>query len=254
MVAQQPSAVASGLSVAERERFETMGFLVFRQFYSPDEVKEIEAAFTRVIEKAARKSGYDGTKRLAVVPFLEYDEYFLQLLDHERTNDVVEGLLGEDCLYMNASDGNYYVGDTRWHPDGGNPAYPTIKIALYLDRVREGAGCLSVIPGSHHPEFHERVSRAMKSGVYSVGSPDVPGRYPLESDPGDLVLFHHALWHSAWGGHVGRRMFTFQYAANPERSWQVQHLRGLIESFDWRRMRHRLFSERLVETAGPRRM
>jgi len=42
-------------------------------------------------------------------------------------------------------------------------------------------------------------------------------------------------------------MFTFQYAANPELSWQGQHLRGLIEIFDHRKKGIRLYSERMVQ-------
>jgi ectoine hydroxylase-related dioxygenase (phytanoyl-CoA dioxygenase family) len=239
------------LSADDIFRFETMGFLVFRQFFTPSETADIEAAFMRVITKAAEKAGYNGAKRLAVVPFVEYDEAFLHLLNHDAVNALMEGLLGKDCLYMNASDGNYYVGNTRWHPDGGNPDYRTIKIALYLDRVGENSGCLSVIPGSHHAPFQAAIARGIKSGVYDVDSPDLPGRYPLPSEPGDLVLFHHALWHSSWGGGRDRRMFTIQYAANPEFSWQAQHLRGLLEVFDHRVRGHRLYSERLVQNAGP---
>ena len=42
--------------------------------------------------------------------------------------------LAVDAIY-HGSDGNYYVGNTRWHPDANLYGYPTIKIAFYLDSV-----------------------------------------------------------------------------------------------------------------------
>ena len=54
------------------------------------------------------------------------------------------------------SDGNYYVGDTAWHPDGlGEYLYGRIKVSFYLDGVQADTGCLRVIPGSHRQQLHE---------------------------------------------------------------------------------------------------
>ena len=58
------------------------------------------------------------------------------LLEDPRILGITTTLLGDDFNYM-GSDGNYYVGDTRWHSDGGHkPEDPThIKIAFYLDPI-----------------------------------------------------------------------------------------------------------------------
>ncbi len=254
MLAEQVRTRPLALSEEDKQRFDTVGFLVFHQLFSADEMADMEAAFMRVLDKSAAEFGFDGSKRLAVVPFIEGDEYFHHLFDDDRIMGIIEGLLGEDCLYSGGSDGNFYVGNTRWHPDGGNPGYPTVKIAFYLDPVGANSGCLNVIAGSHHAGFHEAIALAMKSGVYDINSPDVPGRYPLESQPGDVVAFNHALWHSSWGGHAGRRMFTINYAKNPIYGWQTNHLRGVVENSQSSRRGIRLYSDRLVQDAGPRRM
>ena len=85
-----------------------------------------------------------------MVPFIDQSEYLSGLLDDPRIDDVASDLLGEDYNYT-GSDGNFYVGDTRWHSDGyARSKYRNIKFAFYLDPVDRDTGCLRVIPGSHH--------------------------------------------------------------------------------------------------------
>ncbi len=244
------------LSDEEKQRFQTVGFLVFRQLLSPSDMAEIDAAFMRVISGPAAELGYDGTSRLSIVPFIEGDDKLIELFDDSRINDIVDGLIGEDGVY-HGSDGNYYVGNTRWHPDSGAPEYRTIKVALYLDSVGENSGCLSVIPGSHHSSYHAAIQQAFESGLYDRHSPDVPGRYPLVSEPGDVVVFHHSVFHSSWGGKRDRRMFTMNYDSDPKLPWQQVYLKGLVESVVLNKSSRkggRIYTDRLVETAGPRRM
>lgn len=38
------------------------------------------------------------------------------LLDDARVDGIFASLLGDDYVYL-GSDGNFYVGDTRWHSD-----------------------------------------------------------------------------------------------------------------------------------------
>ena len=72
------------------------------------------------------------------------------LLDDPRILAIAKTLLGDDFNYM-GSDGNFYVGDTRWHSDGGHKLEDPmhIKIAFYLDPLTRDTGALRVIPGSH---------------------------------------------------------------------------------------------------------
>ena len=174
----------------DKRKFDMMGFHVFRQLFSPSEMAELEAAFMRVMGPAASETGYDGTRALHIYPVTEGDAWFDQLIDDPRINDIAEGLIGEDCNY-HSSGGHLYVGNSRWHSDGGN-FFPSIHMAFYLDPVTADTGCLNVIPGSHHLPFHDALDKARRDGVYDFASPDVPGRYPLESQPGDVCIFRHA--------------------------------------------------------------
>ena len=118
------------------------------------------------------------------------------------------------------SDGNLYVGDTRWHADStGMFGLRTMKTAIYCDPVGDNSGCLSVIPRSHRQDFAYDLLSLAKEGVIDFSSPDIPGRTPIASTPGDLVAFDHRLWHSSWGGSNHRRMFTMNWSSYPRNEW-----------------------------------
>ena len=131
---------------------------------------------------------------------------------------------------------------------GKNHYVPSIKVAFYLDPVAKNSGCLRVIPGAHHNPFHDRLwslhldipvnaanledvgPKLLQMWERDTGSPEgrekllsdpsvnhfgvapreVPN-YPIESEPGDAVFFSHQMWHSSFGGKVGRRMFTLNF-------------------------------------------
>ncbi|HMN31117.1 MAG TPA: phytanoyl-CoA dioxygenase family protein, partial [Caldilineaceae bacterium] len=116
-----------------------------------------------------------------------------------------------------------------WHPDGSNLDYARIKVAFYLDPVSKETGCLRVIPGSHRPPLHEDLKPLLERrgdaswAPFSVLPPAIPA-FPLESQPGDVVFFNQNLWHSAFGGRTGRRMFTLNVAAKPVKETQIEYL------------------------------
>ena len=58
---------------------------------------------------------------------------------------------------------------------------------------------------------------------FGVNEPDIPA-YPVESEPGDVVLFNQYLWHGLHGGRKGRRFLAFKFAARPT---TAQHLKSL---------------------------
>ncbi len=81
-------------------------------------------------------------------------------------------------------------------------------MAFYLDPVTKNTGCLRVVPGSHiHADqyaqaLHEVTPFSVSNDneeVWGVHGSDVPA-YPIESEPGDLLVFDQAIKHSSWGG------------------------------------------------------
>ncbi len=205
------------LTVEQRAHFETFGFIVMRQAFSPHEMEAISRDFDDVLDEDRQGRPFDGEKRQAVMGCIERRPLLTQLLDDDRVFLPVEQLLGEGFIW-NGSDGNLYVGDTAWHPDGSEHKYGRIKVAFYLDPVTRDTGCLRVIPGSHRPPLHDDLQplslqrESAMATPYGVSGVELPS-FPLESEPGDVVFFDQNLWHAAFGGRTGRRMFTLNFFA-----------------------------------------
>ncbi len=195
---------------------ETFGYLHFPGLMR-DCADQIIAAFEAVWqERGGGHDGrrHDGTARSCIVPFIDQSEYLSGLLDDGRINGILSSLLGDDFNYL-GSDGNYYVGDTRWHSDGAwQEPIGYYKLAIYLDPVDADTGALRVVPGSHRfgERFADEVEREIDQKTFWGGvAPNEVPAVALTSAPGDLVLFHQILKHAAFGGGNRRRMFTINY-------------------------------------------
>ena len=243
--------------------FETFGFLVLKRVFSPPEMQKITEAFDQVMAEArAADSGGDEpsplTTKFVIDPgFIERHKTLKKIADDPRIHGTVEGLLGAGAYYA-GSDGALCVGDTNWHPDQGwDPSipegrldpnltersghyYPGIKVAIYLEALLAGQGCLSVVPGSIHSPFHERLwslhcdipdrgkhlIQGDRINQFGVNPSEVPC-FAIESHPGDVVFFSHQIWHASFGGDPGRRMIAlaFKEAATNEqrRAYKARH-------------------------------
>ena len=244
----------------EQSRFyDTFGFLKFPGLFK-DDIDCITEAYEKIFEDEFRESGreHDYEQRSMIVPFADRSEYLSGLLDDPRIDGVVTSILGDDYGY-GTSDGNYYVGDTKWHSDHlpADP-YHSLKVAFYLDPVRSDTGCLRVIPGSFNwgDKFTNAVnevvpvSTASRPELWGVHGSEVPA-YAIESDPGDVLLFNHKLKHSSWGGGDRRRMFTYNFEQHfPDD--RIGPLREMV-------LAHREsgnttpYGDVLLRTAGPKR-
>jgi ectoine hydroxylase-related dioxygenase (phytanoyl-CoA dioxygenase family) len=245
------------LSDQQRAFFQTFGFLAFPGLFA-DEIAAITQAFEDVWQ--AHGSGHagkahDGTARSALVQFIDHDERLCALLDDPRILGIASGLLGNDFNYS-GSDGNFYVGDTRWHSDGWRSnGVRHIKMAFYLDPVGADSGCLRVIPGSCHTEDH--FARLLQAEIaqsqqwWGIDGRGVPAM-ALETQPGDLILFDHNTKHAAFGGSARRRMFTL----NLSQRYPVELLPELREGIAGaaRFWVERVYGDIMVRTAGQERM
>ena len=64
---------------------------------------------------------------------------------------------------------------------------------------------------------------------FGVAGPAIPS-FPLESQPGDVVFFNQNLWHAAFGGQTGRRMFTLNFFAKPTTNEHMAFIRHAYET------------------------
>lgn len=235
--------------------FETLGFLHCKGLFAKDEMRVLSDAFDAAMERARDGAPVPaaGEKRQQVVPFFDYDpETFYPLLDDDRIMDVFETLMGEDFIFT-LSEGIIHTSGSRWHHDALAPeGFFSMRAALYLDPLGPDDGCLSVIPGSHHSAFGSAIKETI--GELGISPEEMPGRYPLVNEPGDVIFMNHKVYHSALSEHYGRRAIHINCLPNtsPERNeehfaWLMKFLTG--ETKGW----GRFYSDRLIETAGPRR-
>jgi hypothetical protein len=246
------------LSEEQLAYFNMFGFLAFPGLLA-DKVGRIIEEFEAVW--AANGGGHngiahDGTARSCSVQFIDQSPYLSALLDDPRIHDIAAGILGDDFNYR-GSDGNFYVGDTQWHSDGygGRGGLRYIKIAFYLDPLTKDTGALRVIPGSHRigEPYAEELERSVRKSaeLWGISGRDVPA-IPLETTPGDILVFNHDTKHAAFGGSKRRRMFTMnccqRYPAN-----KLEDLRNAMAGSS-RFWVERIYGKYMVETASPERM
>ena len=115
--------------------FDTFGFLTFPGLFA----SEADVIIDRFEKVWADHGGghfgkpHDRERRSAFIQFIDHDEYLSSLIDDPRLDEMVGSLLGEDYNYT-GSDGNFYVGDTRWYSDGYRGGkYMSIKLAARPD-------------------------------------------------------------------------------------------------------------------------
>jgi len=242
---------------------DTFGYLVFPGLLR-DKIPQITAEFERVFaEHGGGHDGkqHDGTARSCIVPFIDQSEYLSGLIDDPHIDGIFTSLLGEDYNFL-GSDGNFYVGNTRWHSDTdwsgkmrGKPPRIFYKLALYLDPLTRDTGALRVIPGSHRygDAFAEQLQQTLRTADenFGISGAEIPA-IALESEPGDVVVFNQSTKHSAWGGSTRRRMFTINATARYADE-ELDLLRNEIGAFA-RFWNESVYGEAMLRSATPQRM
>ena len=221
------------LTEEQVRRFNTFGFLVFRNAISPAEVDLLrEEHATRVAESARLVPLAEGHPR-DMSGLVISTPLTSSLFEDDRLAGVGEQLFGR-LICANAFL-HRYAGDTVWHYDaGGYDAYG-IKFAIYLDPVRADTGALRLIPGSHLRPFHggvaavdpigPRFSRAAATPQERRAALDGIGAVPCfvcDTDPGDMVAFDLRTYHASKGGVRGRRMCSFTYYHYPREPAEIE--------------------------------
>ncbi|MBM3265471.1 MAG: phytanoyl-CoA dioxygenase family protein [candidate division Zixibacteria bacterium] len=240
--------------------FKTFGYLHFPGLLGPDEAAWIIEEFEATIQDVGGGKNHDGTKRTMFGGPIEHRPRLSGLLDDPRILDVLGGVLGEDFNYC-SGDGNYYTGDTGWHPDGNWGQLFAAKLAFYLDPLTASTGALRVIPGSHRPDHwvrKEGIDPNKSLDLYGVHPKDFPSAAVLETQPGDVVIFNHDTYHAAFGGSARRRMFTMnctRHCTDPEDMATLRKYLSIHSPGGYKvRTGGGMFFPGILDTAGPSRM
>ena len=200
--------------------FKTFGYLVFRNFFTPDEVQTLNREFDQTLTRQYTHMPYDGTKRHWSMMMDEDTPLFASLLESPRFLTPARQMYDDDVLGI-CVDANRYTGNTGWHVDTASPLQYGVKFAFYLQDVGPDSGALRVVPASHRlfP-----FTKDFSDGMSKTPLRDVPCQV-LESKPGDVVAFDLRLWHASFGGSRDRRMCTVVYYNNPTQPDEVEFLR-----------------------------
>lgn len=253
------------LTDEQKTHFHALGFVRIEGALTAEEVDEFSWRFDDIIARGETQGdSSDAGARIfpdghrVILPLIEADPYFYNLLDHPNLASIAEDLLGEDCIFYGSSDGQIHDGDTNWHRDGGSPEGAIeAKLTFYLDEVAPGKGCLSFIPGSHLWPLHfNDLEKQIDEQVLGYPTQEFPGRYDLPAGKGDVIAFQTRIWHSSWGGGANRRQMAWMMRTAPRMQWEIDSIANFNKWYSekWSKRTGRLISDRLFETADPRRM
>ncbi|MDI1270407.1 MAG: hypothetical protein PSV40_15075 [Polaromonas sp.] len=183
------------------ENYKRDGYVLVKGLFSPSET----AGFKNTIAELTRMSGLDGDA-LSAAPLRS-------IMLEDRIVNVLKILLGPKVVYFGDSTVRYDAneGSRGFHKDSlgdfedpSSTDHPVLRIGLYMqDHVRHSGG-LKVRRGSHRHAF---LGRSSLKRLFSSASPHGPlklasfrlGRaVNLDTEPGDLVIWNHRLFHSGY--------------------------------------------------------
>lgn len=242
------------LASAQCEFFNLFGYLYLPNLLTA-EIEWMTEEHRAIFEK--KGVVHDGTERSQIVPFIDQSERLCTLLDHPKVLEVIGSLLGKDFNYV-GGDGNYYSGDTGWHSDGAHRVGLYAKFHLYLDPLTRDTGCIRVIPGSHlFGEWRERIEGVRHANeALGIDGSDVPC-VAVETEPGDVVVFNHNIYHASFGGGRSRRHFDLNVASRAKTDTEIAELDGYLQRDGKPRYyprSHSVHSEIMRQTASAERM
>jgi len=240
------------LTTGQCEGFKTFGYVVIPGLLS-EEIDWITSEFHAVFKDKGME--HDGSRRSVVVPFIDQREKLCTLLDNQKVTGTIGSLLGQDFNYI-GGDGNMHSGDTAWHTDGGHQVGLYAKFHIYLDSLTHHTGALRVIPGSHlHGTWREQLRQILEQPADDMGinGADIPC-VTVETNPGDVLIFNHNIYHAAFGGGTARRHVAMNISSRAKTPNEIKELDEYIPRHCLRKGGGQVHSDLMRETASPTRM
>lgn len=221
------------LTQQQLDHFDTFGFVVFRQLFSPGEIQKFSHEFDSELDSWLPDGVHDGKARHYASLMDSNTPFATSLMHDPRIADAAEQLLGTRILGIGIG-GSYHVGDTAWHADAANLDYRAIKFTTYFNRLNARNGALRVVPGSHQEPLYSAISTDTQT-AFGVNPDELPA-YVFETSPGDVLAFDAPIWHGAFHGGTRRRMCEMVFYEEPTTE---RALAGVLEQMDGN---HRAFA------------
>src|SRR5215472_12624459 len=144
-----PGYLGTGITDVQRAVFDRDGYIVLRGVFTRGEIRSLRKAADRAEQRWLKnpdRIGEDHPYLRRVEPLIEYDDEFVELLDHDAFFPLIRELLGSGVAMLDTS---YFVtppgqgwGDTsEWHIDEaltgpiGAPIPLMVKVSITLDEI-----------------------------------------------------------------------------------------------------------------------
>jgi phytanoyl-CoA hydroxylase len=200
------------------EFFQQNGYYHARGVFSPDEVRQLETDFDRMVDQLTHSGEevavrWQGAAIDKIAPqntvvvhthnVQIYSAAWLRALLHPRFLEISQAILGPNVILHHsklfqkpAEKGAPFPMHQDWS------YFPTVKDTMmagiiHVSNATDEMGCLRVYPGSH------RLGRMAESNGQGGTESDTLKNYPIEkativeADPGDVLFFHYCTLHGS---------------------------------------------------------
>ena len=227
------------LRTAEIDHFRTFGFVVLRGFlatYTGVLQAEVDAAIRDAYGARYTERVVDGISGHYLPMASRLTPVSASLIcDDDRLMDAAEDLLRGEVL-PECPEGVLYFYEAGWHDDDGIGVHG-VKFATYFDALSACNGALCFLPGSHHPDYGDRLDGFLRKRRTFDSDADPSERkrlvpsYVADTLPGDVLAFDLHTWHASFGGR-DRLAWTIVFQRRPESDEQREKsLRSMHDSF-----------------------
>ena len=207
--------VSAPALAAGRTQFQHDGFTVLRDFFTPDEARDLVAHVNQYTAEIAPKLPptdiYCETKGdLRTMFRLErldkHDPWFADLKYSEKLLALASAMLGENAVvqHIEVFGKAPVVGNvTPPHQDGNYfKIEPNEALTLWIpvDDVDEANGTIRYVPGSHRKGMREHAVSdvfGFSLGIIDFGPADKAIEVPIIAKPGDVIIHHSMTIHRA---------------------------------------------------------
>jgi ectoine hydroxylase-related dioxygenase (phytanoyl-CoA dioxygenase family) len=232
-------------------RFQSHGYLAVKQGLAADEVDELLAALTSLIDKSRgaeiqlergrrvpsdELSAFDAVRKFQSPG--QYDERILASAQRPPLMAAVRCLLGNDDAYLwNTLALMKPPGGGRekpWHQDNAffklKPGSPILGVWIALDEATPQNGCMHVIPGSHQrgPVVH------FKRRDFQICDTDVrrTDQVAVPLPPGGMLFFDGLIHHGTPANRTDtrRRALQFHYITPETAAVDEEEIRRVFGS------------------------
>lgn len=204
-----------------RNYFNSFGFIKLKSFFPSDYFSYLLESFDIAMFSLKNEDAENSLFNKSKLFMSEETSILCSLIDNENFIKIAESLLQREVIGISIA-GNFFMGDTEWHSDNYNLNYDSVKFLIYFDSLNKSNGALRVIPGSQNdPLWRLSKLNYETEKIFGVKPSQLPS-YVITSEPGDVIIFRHSIWHASFYGENFRRALEINYYANPVSSNEIE--------------------------------